>query len=334
MPARETTTDLTAQAPPAQVPPAASVRPAPLPWRTRLALSCLMLGIVAVWGWTFALMKGPIAEYGVVSFLAVRFVIGSAALGLFAARRTNAKGLATGALIGIVLAGCYLFQTFGLRHTTATNTGVITGLFIVFAPLCNRLLFGVRTPATLWAAIGVSVLGLALLTGAGPVRIAMGDLLTLGAAAGFGLHVALLDRYAKRHDAAGLALGQLAAASITFLAIWPFVEPMAWPAPRVWFALLVTGLVATAAGFFVQTLVQRRLSAVETAAIIIVEPVFAAVFGYLLAGDRLTGLQIVGAVLVAGAMIAVEVYPRWAARRRTDERGVGKVSPTESGAEQ
>ena len=284
-------------------------------WGRRLKLSSLLLGIVVIWGWTFALMKDPIAEYGVVSFLAVRFVIGSAALGVVAGRRANLLSLGVGGLIGLALAACYLSQTFGLRYTTATHTGLITGLFIVFAPLANRALFGVRTSATLWAGIGLSILGLSLLVGAGRDGFALGDAFTLGAAACFGLHVALLDRHAKRHDPAVLALGQLLAATVVFLVIWPFVEPVRWPSPNVWLALFVTGLLATAAAFFVQTYVQRRLSAVETAAIIVTEPVFAAIFGYLLAGDRLTGLQVLGATLMVGAMAAVEVYPRWTAGR-------------------
>ena len=275
----------------------------------RLALSLLLLSVVAVWGWTFVLVKDAIAGYGVVSFLAVRYVIATAALGLVAARRANRRSLKTGGLIGIALAAAYLFQTFGLRHTTASNTGVITGLFVVFAPLANRLLFGVRTEPLAWAAIGLSVFGLALLSGAAPGGVALGDVLTLGAAAGFGLHVALLDRYARHHDASALALGQLAGAAVIFLAACPLVERVAWPTARVWFALAVTGVLATAIAFHVQTYVQQRLPAVQTAMIIVMEPLFAAFFGYLLAGDRLTGLQILGALLMTGAAIAAEVYP-------------------------
>ncbi len=275
----------------------------------RFALSALLLAIVAVWGWTFTLVKDAIESYGVVSFLAIRFVIGATCIAPFAARRVDRQTLRIGGIIGIVLASAYLLQTFGLRSTTPTNSGVITGLFIVFAPLANRVFFRVGTSRVLWAAIGVSVLGLALLTGAGNDRPMLGDLLTLGAAAYFGLHIALLDHYAKHHDAGALALSQLTAASILFLVVCPLWEPVAWPTPEVWFALLITGVLATAAGFYVQTFVQQRLSAVQTAAIIVTEPLFAALFGYWLAGDRLTSLQIVGAVLMVGAVSVAEVYP-------------------------
>jgi len=285
----------------------------------RLVSCCLLLAIVAVWGWTFSLMKAPIEAYGVVSFLAVRFIIASAAISLVAARRVTWRTLKVGGPIGLVLAAAYLLQTFGLRNTSATNTGLITGLFIVFAPLANRALFGVQTRLVLWGAIGVSVAGLALLAGGAPDGVAFGDALTLCAAALFGLHIALLDRHAKDHDAVVLAQGQLLAATAVLLVVWLLVawlgvEPLALPPPGwgmddVWPALLVTGLIATAAAFLVQTYVQQRLRAVQTAVIIVAEPLFAALFAYLLVGDRLTGLQIVGGVLMVAALILVEVYP-------------------------
>ncbi|NQT85434.1 DMT family transporter, partial [bacterium] len=134
----------------------------------------LLLGIVAVWGWTFSLMKAPVEAYGVVPFLAMRFAMATVALLAVAYRRLSFRTLKTGAGIGLVLTAAYLFQTYGLAKTTATNTGIITGLFVVFAPIANRLVFGVRTGPLMWAAIVVSLAGLLLLTGSGPTPLALG----------------------------------------------------------------------------------------------------------------------------------------------------------------
>ncbi len=275
----------------------------------RLVLSALLLLIVAVWGWTFVLVKDAVQSYGVLPFLAVRFAIGATCVGLFAARRASRRTLGAGALIGTILALAFLLQTSGLQHSTATSTAVITGLFIIFAPLANRLLFGVRTNSVLWGAICISLIGLTLLTGAAPTGPASGDLLALGGAACFGLHVALLDRYSKQHQAGVLVLGQLLGATSIFASAWLVAQPPTWPPPHVWPALLITGVVATAAAYFVQTYVQQRLSAVETAMIILTEPLFAAIFGYALHGDRLNHFQILGAILMVSAVFATELYP-------------------------
>ncbi len=275
----------------------------------RLGLSTLLLAIVVVWGWTFVVVKDAVAEYGVVPFLAVRFAIGAGCVGLFTVRRAERRSFQAGAVIGLVLAAAYLLQTLGLDSSTATNTGLITGLFIVFAPLANRVLFGVPTRGLLWAAIAVSLGGLALLTGADPRGMQPGDPLTLGCAACFGLHVALLDRYSKGHRATTLAAGQLATAAVVFGCLWAIRGPLVWPPASVWPALLLTGGIATAAAFFVQTFVQQRLSAVETGMIILTEPIFAALFGQWLMGDRLTALQVLGAVLMVAAVFAAELVP-------------------------
>ncbi len=275
----------------------------------RLVPSLLLLSVVAVWGWSFVLVKDAVASYGVLSFLAIRYAIAAALLAPFAVRRVSRATLGAGAGIGVALAAGFLLQTFGLRFTTASNSGVITGLFVVFVPIAGRLLFGLRTSWLVWAAIGVSVVGLGMLSGAAPQGLNMGDVLTLGAAAAFGLHVALLDRYAKHHDTAALALGQVGAAALLFALAWPFFEPLARPSPLVWRNILITAVLATAVAYYIQTHVQQRLPAVQVAMIMLLEPPFAALFGYLLAGDRLTGVQLLGAAVMTSAALAVELLP-------------------------
>jgi drug/metabolite transporter (DMT)-like permease len=153
------------------------------------------------------------------------------------------------------------------------------------------------------------MLGLVLLTGTGPSPLAFGDWLTLGAAASFGLQIVFLGRYSRHHDTVGLALVQVVMATVVFLVAWPFSEPFSWPHGRVWFDLMLTGVVATALGFYVQTLAQKQLPATTAAVIFTLEAVFAVLFGYLLAGDRLVGVQILGAVLMIAAAGLGEIGP-------------------------
>jgi drug/metabolite transporter (DMT)-like permease len=206
----------------------------------------------------------------------------------------------------------FLLQTMGLTGSSASNTGLITGLFVVFAPLANRVLFQVKVPARLWLGIAASLAGLALLTGAGAGGLARGDLLTLGCAALFGLHVALLDRFARGRDAGVLALGQVGAAAALLVAAWQVHGGLALPPREAWFALVITGVFASAGAYLVQTYAQQRLSAVEAGLIMVLEPLFAVLFGVLLHGDRLTALQAAGGALMMGTMVTLE----WISRRR------------------
>lgn len=275
----------------------------------RLLYTLLLVGVTAVWGWTFVVVQEAIAAYGVLGFLALRFTLASGAMAPVMARRAAGRTLLVGGGIGVVLAAGYLLQTLGLLYTTPTNSGLITGLFVVFAPLAARVLFGERLSLRVMAAVGLSLLGMVLLAGQSPSGVRVGDALTLGCAAALGAHIALLSRYAREHDAGALAFAQMLSMAALFWLMWPFFEPLAAPPPEVWPALLLTGLVASAGAFWVQTAVQQHISAARAAVILTMEPVFAAFFGYWLAGDRLNPVQLLGAALILSALVVGEVLP-------------------------
>jgi len=269
--------------------------------------TALLLGVTAVWGWTFTVVRDAVAVWGVMGFLALRFARAAAATGALWARRLDRGPLAAGLALGAVLAAGYLLQTWGLRYTTPTNSGLITGLFVVIAPALDRALHGTPLPRPVRWAAALSLAGTALLSGTGAAPLNRGDLLTLGCAVAFGLHIALLARHAPRHDVRALTLAQMLACAALFGAAWPAFEPVGPPPREVWFALALTGLVASGLAFAVQTLVQRHLSAARTAVILTMEPVFAAAFGYLLAGDRLTAPQLAGGALVVAALYLAQL---------------------------
>jgi drug/metabolite transporter (DMT)-like permease len=275
----------------------------------RLIYTLLLVGVTAVWGWTFVVVQDAISVYGVLPFLAVRFALAGAALAPIYAAKLTRRTLLVGGGIGVVLAAGYLFQTTGLLFTTPTNSGLITGLFVVFAPLADRLFFGARASRQVILAVALSLVGMVLLTGGGPEGANLGDLLTLLCAAALGLHIALLSRYAASYHAGALTLAQILAMALLFAVVWPFFDPVSLPPPGVWVALLVTGLLASAGAFLVQTTVQQKIPAARTAIILTMEPVFAALFGYWLAGDRLVAIQIFGALLILSALVIGEVVP-------------------------
>jgi drug/metabolite transporter (DMT)-like permease len=267
-----------------------------------------LLAVTAVWGVTFVQVKDAVALYPLFAFLAVRFAIASVTLALPVRGRLSAlgrDGWAAGAGLGLLLAAGYGLQTAGLERTTVSSTGFITGLYVVFTPLLALLLFRVRSGRAVWVGVVLATVGLALLSGV-EAGSPTGDALVLAGAAAYSLQIVLLERFAPRFDALAFTQAEMVAAFVGFtavaLALGQVELPRGW---TVWGALVVTGVFASALGYLVQTWAQRRTSATRTALAFTMEPVFTALFGYTLAGDRLGLVGWTGcAVILAGILVA------------------------------
>jgi drug/metabolite transporter (DMT)-like permease len=267
-----------------------------------------LVAVTAVWGVTFVQVKDALALYPLFAFLAVRFAIASLVLAAPAAGRLRGLGRGgwqAGTALGLLLALGYALQTAGLERTTVSSAGFITGLYVVFTPLLALALFRTRVGAAVWVGVALAVVGLAMLSGVG-AGDPVGDLLVLLASAAYSLQIVLMERYAPRYDAVAFTQAEMLAAfagfAVVAVALGQVELPRGW---TVWGALLVTGVFASALGFLVQTWAQRRLSAARTALAFAMEPVWAGVFGFWLAGDRLGALGWGGcAVIMAGIVVA------------------------------
>ncbi len=264
-----------------------------------------LVAVTAVWGVTFVQVKDAVAIYPLLPFLALRFGIASVTLAPGARRiqGLGRGGLGAAALAGGLLAVGYVLQTFGLQRTSVSSAGFVTGMYVVLTPLIALVLFRLRVGATAWVGVALATGGLAMLAGVHGGS-AGGDLLVLAAAAVYSLQIVLMERYAPRYDAIAFTLVEMvvAFAGLSLAAIPTAAVPHGW---TVWGALLVTGIFASALGFLVQTWAQRQTSATRTALVFTLEPVWAAIFGYTLAGDRLGALGWGGcAVIMAGIVLA------------------------------
>jgi drug/metabolite transporter (DMT)-like permease len=273
----------------------------------RLLWTLLLLSLTAAWGWAFTLVRYAVAIYHPLGFLALRFLTAAAVIFLLTRPRLSRQTLRYGIAAGAALALGFLGQTFALQFTTASNSAIITEAAVIFAPLTARLAFGTRTRPQTWLSIALCCAGALLLMGQSPEHMRLGDLLSLAGALGFGIHLALLSEFSPRLDSKAFAAVQIATVALFAFIAWPLAEPIRPPPPQLWWIVLFTGTVATAAGFWIQTLVQRRLSAARTALILATEPAFAVLFG-ILAGEHLAPLQWLGAALMLAAVLAHEIW--------------------------
>jgi drug/metabolite transporter (DMT)-like permease len=273
-----------------------------------------LVGIAAVWGLTFPMVQDAVARIPTMTFLAYRFLPAAiivAAVSRDELKRLPRDGWRAGALMGVFLTAGYVFQTLGLERTSSSNTGFITGLFVVLTPVFGALFLHQRAGAAAWAAAVVSAVGLVLLTGVGGDESnPAGDLLVLLAACSFAFHILTTDRAVKGYDVGALLVVQLVVCGTFCLAVAAAGGDIRVPDTMVvWSALVVTSLVASALGFFVQTYAQRHASPARTALILASEPAFAGLFAYLLKDETLSTVQWVGAALILGAIVVVQLIP-------------------------
>ncbi|HEU5278859.1 MAG TPA: DMT family transporter [Gaiellaceae bacterium] len=277
-----------------------------------------LIAVTAVWGVTFVQVKDALELYPLFAFLAVRFAIATVTLAVPALPRTRSlgrHGAVAGAVLGVLLATGYALQTAGLERTTVSSTGFITGLYVVLTPLLALVLFKARIGAEVWAGVVLSVVGLALLSGV-DAGSASGDLLVLASTAAQALQIVGVERFAARYDAVALTFVEMLTAFIAFLvialALGDLSVPHGW---TVWGALLVTGVFASALAYLIQVWAQRRMSAARIALVFSLETVFAGLFGYALAGDRLGLPGWGGCVLIMAGIVLAEPATARALRR-------------------
>jgi len=263
------------------------------------------VGVTAVWGWTFVVVKNAIAEYPTLPFLQLRFILAFLVMAALVRRLPTRRELLVGLVAGTVLAGGYLTQTLGLSLISPGNAGLITGLLVLFTPLLDRV-FGVPLRRRTIIAVIVSVIGIGMLTG-GPSGFGLGDVLVIACAVLFALHIVLLSRWSPGLSAAPLAMVQMGTCALIFSVGGTWTLRM--PSTDVWIAIVITGVFASALAFYIQTWAQAHIDASRTALIIAMEPAWAVAAAVVLAGQRFGLLQAAGAALVLAAIVGHELAP-------------------------
>ena len=293
--------------------------------RQRPALTTLsalgLLGVTAVWGSTFFLLKDVVERVPVTDFLAVRFAIAALAVWLIAPRslsRLTAVERRNGVLLGVVYGGAQVLQTVGLQTTSASVSGFVTGMYVVFTPLLGAVLLQARIGRTVWTAVALATAGLAVLSLQG-LAVGTGEALTLASAVLYAAHIVGLGVWSTSRSAIGLTVVQLVTVTLVCGA---GAAPGGVVLPSTagdWASLLYMAVVAGAMALVVQTWAQAHLPATRAAIIMTMEPVFAGLFAVLFGGERLGPRVVVGGAMVLTAMYLVELGPR-----RPDEPDVAE----------
>ncbi|MCX4578439.1 DMT family transporter [Streptomyces sp. NBC_01571] len=285
-------------------------------WLTDLPL----LLVAAVWGASYLAAKDVTTARTVIAVLVLRFAVALPVLvaaGWRSLRALTAAQWRGAAVLGLILSGIFLLETYGVVHTSATNAGLVISLTMIFTPLAEAAVNRVRPARAFLAAAGVSVLGVVLLTQSGGfTRPSPGDLLMLLAAVARTGHVLVMSRSKAVRGAGALPLTtvQLGTAVLVFALLSAGADTTPWAAAadfgaREWAGLLFLAVCCTLFAFFVQMWAVRRTSPSRVGLLLGTEPLWAAAAGIALGGERLGAVGLLGGVLV----IAGTVWGRRAA---------------------
>jgi drug/metabolite transporter (DMT)-like permease len=216
------------------------------------------------------------------------------------------KGLSRKFVIRSVIAGCFLvggytFQTFGLTLTTVSNTGFITGLYLVFAPLISWLVLKRKFYKAHGIAVFFAALGLYLIAYDG-IEIGLGETLVLISAVLWGGHIVILSEWSDGKNNYALTLIQILVSAFILMMLSILNGYESPPDYSVWNAIILTALFATVFAFFMQTKAQSVLTATAAAVLLAMEVPFALLFGLYFNNDPLTARIVIGGALIMLAM--------------------------------
>ena len=271
-----------------------------------------LIFVTIIWGSTFAIVKKALAQVSPILFITLRLWIATAltvALMPGALRNMSLETFRRGSILASLLLGGFIFQTVGLRVTTASKSAFITSLSVLLVPILGFVLFGHRPRRQTIAGVALATVGLGLLTlETLELKFGRGDTLTFLCAVVFALHILFIGRYSPISDFRQLVILQMAVSAVVGSLAMPMLEtPFLVPDVPFTLYLFITGVLATAFGFYVQNRAQQFTTANRTALIFSLEPLFAALFSYLLLGQTLSPKQWLGGGLVIAGILISEI---------------------------
>lgn len=262
--------------------------------------------ITMIWGTTFVIVKEALDTISVPLLLALRFTLAGL---LLAWAGWDKRALVPALILGLLSFAGFVTQTIGLSITSASNAAFITGLSVILTPVVGRLLWRQELAPRVYTAALVALAGLALITlrdGFGAVN--RGDVWVLVTALTYAVYIVYLGEVAGKVRGTSLAFMQhVPMALLAWLWAAPQVGDLAEVPLATYLAIVYLAAVATALVAIIQTYAQRVVPAHLTALIFVLEPAFAALFAYIVLGERLGLLGWIGGGLMLFAMVIAQV---------------------------
>lgn len=274
----------------------------------------LMLVLVTLcWGISYYLMDVSLSDLGPLTLNAFRFLGAFLAALILAFPKLKTVSKTTikySILVAVALVFVYIGATFGVMHTSLSNSGFLCALTVVFTPIF-AFAFKKQVPdKKLAAVVLMCVAGIALLTLNDRLRPASGDILCIMCAAAYAVDLLITETAVAKEDVDAFQLGvfQLGFTGVFCLILAFFTEEPHFPGSgAVWGAVAFLAIFCTGVAFIVQAVAQQYTSASHVGVIFTLEPVFAGIVAFFLAGEILLPRAYGGAVLLLASLFVMEL---------------------------
>lgn len=280
---------------------------------TKIKADGLLLLVTLFWGISYWLIDVSLAEVGPFTLNALRFLIAffiAAALAFPKLKTVNRETLKYSALIGVALVFVYIGATFGVMYTSLSNAGFLCALTVVITPILAFFVLKQKPGKKLAVVVVMSLAGIALLSLQDNLRPALGDVLCILAAFAYAVDLLMTEIAVGKEQVNAFQLGvfQLGFTGLFNLIIALLAETPAFPqTPRVWSSVMFLAVFCTGAAFIIQAVAQQYTSASHVGVIFSLEPVFAGIVAFFLAGEILSARAYVGAALLVSSLFIMEL---------------------------
>ncbi len=287
----------------------------------RLQANLLLTLAAIIWGSSFVVQQIGTGDLGTISFTGARFLVGALVVLPFAVKQflrvqQQERKFQSADWFGLLATGCVLFiaaalQQYGILHTTVTNSGFLTALYVPLVPVLGLIFLRRKVHFSIWPASLCCFIGTYILSGAHQVELVAGDLWVISSTIFWATHVTLVGILAFRTQA------PLVVAVVQFLVsgcigcILGFIvdSPSLAQIIGAGWGICYIGIFSVGMAFTLQVVGQRFTPAADAAIILSSETVFAAIGGMIFLGERLSLLQLSGGVLILASILGVELLP-------------------------
>ena len=291
---------------------------------TRLQANLCLLLAGAIWGEGFVVQSSAMKSLGPLWVIGLRFLVATAAVAPFAWRESKRaatpvtpRTYAAFTAIGLALFAGAVTQQIGLLTTTVTNSGFLTGLYVIMVPILTVVILRRAPHWIVWPGALLALLGIFLLSGGSLSHLSYGDGMTIVCAFFWSVQVFLIGIFASQSGRPlMLSAWQFAVTGICATIAAMILEPISWDAIRnAGFEIAYAGVFSSGLAFSLQVIGQRYTTAPQAAIFLSSEALFAATFGALILGETITPIGYVGCAVIFLAMLLVEIVPEILSRR-------------------